>query len=247
MLKIQTSKTRHKIQREMLREAFPSGKQAVFTVIDEGFLLPVSIAQGALFAPLARWAHSHPASSIDIAITHTLQKMNSPLLQRIALAFSIVNSPAVMNALTFPLAYLLWKKRLYLEAEMIVGGTVVANLLRLSFREIVDRPRPDPALVHVEKPSHHPSFPSGHVLASVGFWGWIFALSPLLTKGRPREQEALRGLAVLCTALIGLSRVYLGKHWASDVLGGSWLAGSLRLYLRLRRSPLTLWWRRLLH
>jgi undecaprenyl-diphosphatase len=134
---------------------------------------------------------------------------------------------------------------------MIVGGTVVANLLRLTLRSIVKRPRPDSALVHVEKPGRHPSFPSGHVLASVGFWGWIFALSPLLTKGHRSQQKALRSLAVVCTALIGLSRVYPGKHWTSDVpggylLGGSLLTGSLRLYLSFGRAPLTIWRRRLL-
>jgi hypothetical protein len=153
MLKIQTAKTRHKIQRELLQERLFTSKKEVFSFMDDDFLLPASIAQGALFMPLARWAHSHPAPSIDIAITRTLQKVDSPLHQRIATVFGIVNSPAALNAVT-------------------------------------------------------------------------------------------------CTALIGLSRIYQGKHWASDVLGGyllggSLLTGSLRLYLSIRRAPLTIWRRRL--
>jgi undecaprenyl-diphosphatase len=82
------------------------------------------------------------------------------------------------------------------------------------------------------------SFPSGHVLTFTATFGFLAVLS-----WRARRR-ALAALCVLPPIAIGLSRVYLGEHWPSDVLGGAlfgvlWMALTVRLYdlarARLRR------------
>jgi undecaprenyl-diphosphatase len=80
------------------------------------------------------------------------------------------------------------------------------------------------------------SFPSGHVCASVSFWGWLLAMSFLRDTRKAPESLA----ALLCLACVGPARVYLGDHWTTDVLGGylfsgGWLSLALQLYLRERK------------
>jgi undecaprenyl-diphosphatase len=70
-------------------------------------------------------------------------------------------------------------------------------------------------------------FPSGHVVFYTGFFGFLWFLSYTLLKRSRRRTVLLWSLAAL-VALVGPSRIYLGAHWASDVIGG-YLLGSLAL------------------
>lgn len=207
----------------------------------EQFLQAASALQLALFGALAWWVHRHPVLSIDVAITRALQKNQSPPLRYAMLALSYVNEHTFLNVLAVPLAAYFWMRRLRLEAVMIVVATTMSNLFRVWFHRIVNRPRPSPQVVRVEQKSNGKSFPSGHVLASMTFWGWLLALWPLLWQGNRLRQKTLRSIPALFIAFIGPSRIYLGDHWATDVLGGyllggSWLALLFRVYLALKNN-----------
>jgi undecaprenyl-diphosphatase len=111
--------------------------------------------------------------------------------------------------------------------------------VRTGIQWVVSRPRPNPLLVRISHDKKTKSFPSGHVSSSVVFWGWLVALGIMLRKGMPYWQRALVGIPALFVAVVGPSRVYLGDHWPTDVLGGylfggGWLGLSLWLYLELR-------------
>ncbi|HPX89102.1 MAG TPA: phosphatase PAP2 family protein [Methylophilaceae bacterium] len=99
-----------------------------------------------------------------------------------------------------------------------ISGAVLSSLLKLGF----DRPRPDliPHLTHV----YSTSFPSGHAMVSAVVY---LTLGALLTRvvSRLWSKFFVMAVAVLLTGLIGLSRLYLGVHWPSDVLAG-WAAGA---------------------
>jgi membrane-associated phospholipid phosphatase len=152
---------------------------------------------------------------------------------------SLTGSAVFMNVLALPIATFLWNKRLRVEATMLIATSWIGGLVRTKIKQVVDRPRPSPLLVHVGTQTKGKSFPSGHVASSVCLWGWLFALG-LFSKQRAQlGRRVLVGSAAMVVAFTGPARVYLGDHWATDVLGGylfggGWLSLSLCLYLRWR-------------
>src|SRR5438552_24201 len=189
-------------------------------VSPDHLLLTASAGQFALLAPLAWWAHKHPQPPLEVGITHVLQKKQTKSLQGATRVLSsIAGSAVLMNILVVPTALLLWKRHLRLEAVMTLGISWTSALVRIGIQELVDRPRPSPLLVHITKQKRSKSFPSGHVAASLDFWGWLFALGMILSKETRLWQKGLLALPALCVVLVGPSRVYLGDHWSTDVLG----------------------------
>ncbi|WP_439631360.1 phosphatase PAP2 family protein [Shinella sp.] len=103
-------------------------------------------------------------------------------------------------------------------ALCIGGGWLVSTLLKIA----IGRPRPD-IVPHLVKVSDL-SFPSGHAMLSAITY---LTLGALLAKGRHRSERIyVIGCAILLTVTIGISRVYLGVHYPSDVIGG-WCAGTI--------------------
>lgn len=106
---------------------------------------------------------------------------------------------------------------LYL-AIAVSSGAALSTL----FKSVFDRPRPD--LVPHGQHVYTASFPSGHsMMAAVT----LFTVAALLASAQPnlRLRAYLLGLATLLSIAVGLSRVYLGVHWPTDVLAG-WTAGT---------------------
>ncbi len=100
----------------------------------------------------------------------------------------------------------------------VLGGWALSAALKVG----VARPRPDivPHLVEV----HDPSFPSGHAMVSAVTY---LTLAALISGTRPHRSTRVFTVAagILLTLMIGASRVYLGVHYPTDVLGG-WCAGA---------------------
>lgn len=100
----------------------------------------------------------------------------------------------------------------------IGGGQILSSVLKLG----VDRPRPD--LVSHLVDVHTMSFPSGHAMLSAVTYLTLGSLLAHILPGRITRLYVLF-LAVLVTFCVGVSRIYLGVHWPSDVLAG-WCAGA---------------------
>lgn len=119
------------------------------------------------------------------------------------------------------LAYLLMARKrsaALLLLAAVVGGMLLSTLLKLGF----ERPRPD--LVPHGARVYTASFPSGHAMLSAATYLTLGALLARVEQRR-RIKVFLLGLGVLLTVLVGMSRVYLGVHWPSDVLAG-WCGGA---------------------
>jgi membrane-associated phospholipid phosphatase len=121
----------------------------------------------------------------------------------------------------------------FVAAIFIWLGTIVMWTLFFLLDFIVGRPRPSSSLIHVYVPEPIPTFPSGHVVYAIVYYGFLLYLS----LSKPVSQWRYRWLlipfqlyAALNILLIGLSRVYEGSHWLTDVLGG-YLMGALFLVL----------------
>ena len=109
-----------------------------------------------------------------------------------------------------------WSTMLYILVT--VGGGIVLSSVA---KEFFDRPRPD--LVPHGSLVHTASFPSGHsMMAAVAY----LTLGALIARVQPRLALKIFTLsvAVLLTLLVGMSRIYMGVHWPTDVAAG-WLAG----------------------
>lgn len=136
--------------------------------------------------------------------------------------FTALGGDAVLGFITLAvLAYLMLTRRrraAALVAVAIGGGMVLSALLKLGF----DRPRPE--LVPHEVVVYTASFPSGHAMLSAATYLTLGALLARVQEGR-RVKLFLMSLAVVLTVIIGVSRVYLGVHWPSDVLAG-WSGGA---------------------
>jgi undecaprenyl-diphosphatase len=128
----------------------------------------------------------------------------------------------VLAFITLAAVGLLWMQgrrgRAWLMLAAVVGGQALSSLFKYGF----DRPRPD--LVPHGALVYTASFPSGHsMMAAVTY----LTLGALIAQSQ--RETALRiyimALAVLVTMAVGISRIYLGVHWPTDVLAG-WAAGA---------------------
>ncbi|HEV8599296.1 MAG TPA: phosphatase PAP2 family protein, partial [Gemmatimonadales bacterium] len=107
-------------------------------------------------------------------------------------------------------------------AAAVLGSGLLDGALKFAIR----RPRPELAANFLSELSW--SFPSGHSMASMVTYGMLAYLVVLAGKGRKRIQIAASVCAVLLILSIGFSRLYLGVHYFSDVVGG-FTAGALWL------------------
>ncbi len=118
------------------------------------------------------------------------------------------------------------------EAVMGLIAAVMDILINTLLKTVIHRPRPEADLVNVANTLNSYSFPSGHVMFYVGFFGFVWFLIFSLLKSSWKRTLFLIILGGLIV-LVGLSRVFLGQHWSSDVLG-AYLMGSLVLVANIR-------------
>ena len=103
----------------------------------------------------------------------------------------------------------------------LLGGLLI--VAGISMKLLIDRPRPDYFLV--ASGPHFSSFPSGHTIFATIFFGLAIVLVGDWVQ-RPSTRRSLQAGLILLILAMGASRVYLGFHWPSDVLGG-YLYGAL--------------------
>ena len=181
-----------------------------------------------------------PLTVADVQLSAWLHAHGSPLLTRAMFVATSFGSTVTVTGISVALGlYLLWKRRFYwfaAVASCVIGGVLLNNILKYAFH----RQRP-----HFENPlltltSY--SFPSGHTMMAAVLYGVIAAY--LFAKTPDRRWRVLIILsACLLIALVGFSRIYLGAHYLSDVLGAmaeglAWLALCLTTvyYISQRRN-----------
>ena len=194
----------------------------------------------AAFAVLAVLAHQYAYFAWDLRLARAIQSNNSPAWAAFMEWASVFGNRWTPHALTAATALAFFFRRRRSEAAGLVlsagGGSILSNV----FKFIVARPRPAAELVGFAYQSSEKSFPSGHVIFYVCYFGFLFFVTyALLPRGSLARRSSL-ALAALPVAVVGVSRVYLRAHWPSDVLGayllaGIWLAFSLAMYRRWKR------------
>lgn len=168
------------------------------------------------------WA-TDGSSGVDSDISRWFVDHRTPTLTDAMRVVSLLGSSWVVIplAVVVVVAMLVTRRRwLALFVALAVSG---ASLLGILAKDVIGRDRP-PVEFRLQQ-SHSSSFPSGHSTQAAATY---FALAIMITV--LSDSRALRAgtwiAATLIVFLVGVSRVYLGMHWATDVLGG-WLLGSV--------------------
>lgn len=192
----------------------------------------------ALFAVLFTLVRSKRSAATDVAITLKLQRRRHPVLARSMAIASWPGFPPQSRLIPPALVTALWVVGLRLEAvfQLVAWGTSGVSFV---FKSIMRRPRPQQGEIQVAIARiGGTSFPSGHVLAYMGNYGFLAYLAYTLI--RPdRLRRAVVGAIIALVSLVGPSRIYLGHHWATDVLasyllGTSYLIGLTAVYRRVK-------------
>jgi len=166
----------------------------------------------------------------DLLSYHELQEEASPPFNVLMQTVSNLGETTVAAALITIAVSIFALRRQWLEAIFMLA-TTSSLFLTLALKDLIHRARPFPV---AESSSgfiqgiNQYSYPSGHVLFFVVFFGFFAYLAEIYFAGKMRVI-----VIALCTALIvliGPSRVFLGAHWASDVVGG-YLIGTIWLIL----------------
>jgi undecaprenyl-diphosphatase len=142
--------------------------------------------------------------------------MMSAALDITALGSATVLGLTVLIVAGFLLLQGLWRRALFVMAATLGGGFINGAL-----KQLFQRPRPD-VVPHLREVMTM-SFPSGHALQSAVVYLTLGALSMQIAQRRLTRLYCM-AVAMLATALVGASRVYLGVHYPTDVLAG-WLIG----------------------
>ena len=162
----------------------------------------------------------------DAAVNAWMESHNTEPGETIFKIVSWIGAPVLVATVVITVA-VFTRRRDWFHALAVVfvtgGGLVLTEVLKLTFH----RARPLTASEFMTHPTY--SFPSGHAMNSMIAYGFLAVL--LLDRARDRTRRiAIVLSALLLTGAIGFSRVYLGVHFVTDVVGG-WLAGAAWLLI----------------
>jgi len=193
-------------------------------------LLVIVAGAGLLgFAALAAAiALAPPFVRLDMAASAAIRSIEAPWVEQLALWATRVGDFWPMAALTTITGALLWFRGRRTSAVTLILAVMLGSLVGEATKLVFIRVRPALEVARIPIPESY-SFPSGHALASLLFFGSLAFLT-LLHEKHLRRAVIVAVLCFLSALTIALARVYLGVHYLGDVVG-SWLLGAVMLAL----------------
>jgi len=181
-----------------------------------------------IFALLAGEVTEGGTQALDARILRTLRTANDPAvpigppwLELAFLDLTALGGGTVISLMVFAVAGFLCLQARYRTALVIVSTTISGELVGSAMKHFFMRPRPT-AVPHL-RDALSSSFPSGHAMDSAIVYLTLGALLMRVVERRVTKLYCL-AMALLLTLLVGVSRVYLGVHYPTDVIGG-WILG----------------------
>lgn len=188
------------------------------------------VALGAMgFLAIADEVSEGDIHALDLAVLRALRVEDQPgaligpdWLHVAAVDVTALGSVAVLSLIILLAFALLVSLRRWGEGALLLGGAIGGVSISQGLKLVFGRERPDVAYRAVE--AVNASFPSGHAMLSAVVFLTLGVLTARFSDRRRIKVLAISA-AVLLSLLVGASRVYLGVHWASDVLAG-WSVGA---------------------
>lgn len=168
---------------------------------------------------LTIFVNNHPVPTFDLQISLFVQKHHSEVLDKIMLGISLFGE-LPYSLIVVVLVALLFYMFSYKREAYFVFSILLSGLLILGVKNLVNRPRPTEFYVRLVEINRFQSFPSGHVMSYILFFGFMMVLMrklktiPLLTR------KIISYTSAFFILTIAFSRIYLGAHWFSDTVGG---------------------------
>jgi membrane-associated phospholipid phosphatase len=184
-------------------------------------LAVVAVIAIAVFVALTVVVTTNPSLTLDSRAFHIVNDLRAPWIDHAARIITALGLIAIVGPVVLLAAALLIRRRHRACAVALAAGAALAWISVWIVKTAVHRARPPGPLVHTSGQS----YPSAHAANSIG---WL-ALAIALTVAIPTRGGRITAIAAgaLLAALVGLSRIYLRAHYASDVLAGEALATAM--------------------
>lgn len=180
------------------------------------------------FAVLSFLVITFPPSAIDLYISEELQERDSALLREFMIWVSwfgnIPVSPALVCLTAGAFLFRHYKREAFFVLLSLLSGVISTGL-----KALIDRPRPTAEFVTIIEKANYQSFPSGHTLFYTVFFGFLIIIMGNLKSLNRYFRLIIAFFCLSMILLVPVSRVYLGAHWFTDVLGG-FMLGIICLY-----------------
>jgi membrane-associated phospholipid phosphatase len=199
-----------------------------------------------LFAALLVAVKANASAAIDVSITLRIQAAKSRALARLMRAVSWPGFPPQSRIIPPLVIAAWWASGRRLAAAIQLAGWATAAI-STAVKAVIRRPRPLPPQVEVVvAPLGGTSFPSGHVLTYVGFYGTLAYLLAINIPSAVPRTLAVGSLAGL-VGMVGPSRIQQGHHWPTDVLasymlGSAYLLALIEVHARLSDGETPVRW-----
>ncbi|MEO8794809.1 MAG: phosphatase PAP2 family protein [Daejeonella sp.] len=193
------------------------------------------------FIALSVFISFFPNSIVDREFSEEVQEHQNVFLDSIMKMISWFGYMPFSLIMVLVIACIFYLSKFKREAIFIVI-TLSSGILSSVLKIAINRPRPTVDLVRIVEKANHQSFPSGHVLFYVVFFGFIVLLMYHIKSMEYWFRWTVTYFCLFLIFTIPFSRVYLGAHWFTDVLGGFmigliWLALISYFYLNKPVKP----------
>lgn len=214
-----------------------------------GEYLGLHLTIGLLFSVGALWLfgsitddviHHDPLTQLDVLIFYQLRGHATTFGDTLMSAVSFVGSPAVVALIAIAVGLFLIGRRRWI----VLGGWIAAfaggAVLDWTLKRIIQRPRPPGALLFMHRFSY--SFPSEHAMGSFVGYGMLAYLLITFWATKNSTRVLIAVVSLVLVVAVGFSRIYVGLHYFSDVIGGYaagavWLVACISGVEIARRQP----------
>ncbi len=171
------------------------------------------------FVGLGFYVSANPVPALDLKISIYLQKYHSDALDKIMLGISLFGELPYSILMVLIVSFLFYIYK-YKRESIYILSILYSGLIILGIKNLINRPRPTEFYVRLVEINRFKSFPSGHVMSYILFFGFMILLMWKLKKIPLLIRRIISISSGFFIVTIAFSRVYLGAHWFSDTVGG---------------------------